>query len=219
MQTKHTPIIAIDGNVYTGKTSIARTAGGIYIPEHNDFPINLQNDPRQTQKAYLKIDSIRRQCIISGRIHYLDRSFVSLCAHVWALYKSGTDIREQFLSDLINSINAGEQIIPAAYIFVRCSYETALRRYQKNEREHPKGTAPQLIAREYFESVNEWNLLWQENITAPTTTIDTECLIDKIKVREILKGSSAEIEDPRSALCTLLAPQLAKFLEDYGTNF
>ncbi len=207
MQTKHTQVVALDGNVYSGKTTLAKIMSGVYVPEHTDFPIAPKPDPLDTQKEYLMIDNIRKRHINGGEVNFLDRSFISLCGHVWALYRSGQDIRKPFFLEMIKAIKKDCLIIPNSYVFVKCEYETALKRYNLGELEKPKRTNFSFITQEYFDSIDEWNLLWQKNCNAPTITIDTDIPLSKNAetLERFVSCVSDELVDPSLSLKKLLS--------------
>jgi len=160
-------IIAFDGNVYTGKTTLINMFSTKYckIREYCDY-INMvdeekkfENEYMNTQFRYLKIDALRAKGIEPSKIALLDRSFVSLCAHVWVLYKlEKIDIRKEFLSLLKDYIKKNAIIIPDVFIHVKCDYVTAKKRFVQNETtEHAKGTDYLLMDQEYFFFINKFN--------------------------------------------------------------
>lgn len=96
--------------------------------------------------------------VVSDKINLLDRSFISLFAHVWTVYKRGIDIREETLREFVLLLKADKIIIPTFFINVECSYALAKERFidDKKSLSH-KNTAKYLINEDYFRSVQQFN--------------------------------------------------------------
>jgi len=166
-------IIAFDGNVFAGKTTIInefhKTSGWNYIDEYSDFITDNQiSDPGnyfQEHVRYLEVDRERIKKLVSG-VNLLDRSFVSLCAHVYAAYKCGWfDIRDEHINTLFGLIKNNNIIIPNFFIFIDCIYSVAKKRYEKEPIDsNQKQTPEKFLDSNYYKFVREFNLLWQGNI-------------------------------------------------------
>lgn len=166
-------IISLDGNVFVGKTTLcnilSKKNSCNIISEYSDF---LRKTDKSLQKfnfleheKYLEIDIIRKKYLKNG-INFLDRSFVSLSAHIYAVYKIGiADFREKHINLLNKLLNNGEIIIPNYYIFVTCNYNCVKKRFiLENEIYNKKKTPEFFINKDYFLAINEFNNLWQGNI-------------------------------------------------------
>jgi len=166
-------IISLDGNVFTGKTTLCNilSKGNScnVILEYSDF---IRETDKLSQKfsflehkKYLKLDIIRKKYLKNG-INFLDRSFVSLSAHIYAVYKIGiTDFREKHINLLNTFLYNGKIIIPNYYISVTCNYNCVKKRFfLEKESCNKKGTPEFFINKNYFLAINEFNILWQKNI-------------------------------------------------------
>jgi len=172
-------IIAFDGNVFTGKTSLIEKLHQVekssVIPEHSHFLVDIATgkDAWDIQKKYLDVE--RHRCeylsnISSEKLILLDRSFVSMAAHVAALNVSrGIDIRSRFLRELVRDIRSGEVIIPGIFLFIRCDYGIIKARALKD---FVKNTDPFYYEQKYLEVVDNFNGRWQERF--PGLIIDTD---------------------------------------------
>jgi len=145
-------IIAFDGNVFVGKTTLckmyARENKGQVINEHSYF-IDLlkKNNSVQTEFSshyrYLLADALRMK-VINGKKIFLDRSFVSTSAHIYALYQTKEwDFREEHLFYLEKFLQEQSIIVPDVFIFVLCEHDIAQERFlQDHSYIKPKNTAP-----------------------------------------------------------------------------
>lgn len=159
-------IIAFDGNVYTGKSTVisklSERLNGNLVNEYSYFipkKVTKYQDYSKKQEEYLKIDSQRIISLSGQKINLLDRSFVSLTAHVLALYKQNiVDIRLDFLNKLTKLILNNKIIIPTILVHISCDYDTALRRFRKNElTKNAKNTTEDLMNEKYYSYIAEFN--------------------------------------------------------------
>ncbi|MFH0892111.1 MAG: hypothetical protein V1867_05015 [Candidatus Falkowbacteria bacterium] len=176
-------IIAFDGNVFAGKTAvIGRFASRIkanLIDEHTFFVDKIKDEGKYSPALrehfrYLRVDRLRRRMIKRG-INLLDRSFVSLSAHVYALYAaSGIDLREPHLEILEKLLRHKAIIIPDLYVFVSCERKIAKKRFLDDWRSGIGRRTPKLfIGKKYFSAVEKFNLGWQKEVNG--------CRIDPLK--------------------------------------
>lgn len=175
-------IVSFDGNVYCGKTTIINKLAkkSCKIKEYCNYLDKINKEKRfnnrwlNTQLRYLKIDAQRNKNLNNFEINLLDRSFISLCAHVWALYRlRKTDIRKEFLEFLKKYMLEDKIILPDIFVHVTCDYSIAKNRFIQNEKtKHAKGTDRLLINKHYFFFVNEFNELWSQKLQQ-SITIDT----------------------------------------------
>jgi|AntRauTorcE11897_2_1112592.scaffolds.fasta_scaffold14689_2 deoxyadenosine/deoxycytidine kinase len=167
-------IIALDGNVFVGKTTLcnilSKNNNNNVILEYSDFVNKFKNKLSQEfsfleHSEYLNIDDSRKKYLIKG-INFLDRSFVSLSAHTYAIYKNGiADFRKKHINLFNKLLNNNSIIIPDYYIFVTCDYACAKKRFLLEQITHGKKGTPQFfIDKDYFLAINEFNELWQKNI-------------------------------------------------------
>lgn len=167
-------IIAFDGNVFAGKTTLIKSLAdriACRCLAEQTFFIDQIKKGKKYQSAfkrhleYLQVDGLRIKMMGRG-LNLLDRSFVSLSAHVYALfYSSGVDLRARHLKVLRWLLNKKKIIIPDLYVFVPCSRKTALTRFTAERRHGGRGTAEMFIEKKYFSAVEKFNLLWQKGLT------------------------------------------------------
>ncbi len=187
-------IIAFDGNVYTGKTALIRalskkkdvTIIGEYSEYFNEAKKQRKwgDDYLKIQLEYLKLDQKRELFLSNKKINLLDRSFISLFAHVWAIYNAGVDIRKETLKGFTIFLKMDKIVIPTIYINVYCPFDTAKKRFLRNKRfGTPKNTADYLIEKEYFDSIKIFN----ERIfrLLPSVSINTTSSLSK-NIKEIM---------------------------------
>lgn len=157
-------IIALDGNVYTGKTTItekAKTTGAIVIAEYE--PIQKVGDLVTTQRKYLE-QEIRRMSLlrhITARRILMDRSVLSLAAHVWALFAlNRADIREEFFRCVLRFYRNFDIIIPDFFIHLWVPWALTYHRYIAGESSvTAKGTPIELVTFDYCTAINEFHSL------------------------------------------------------------
>ena len=210
-------IITLDGNVFTGKTSLIEKFRQMeqcsVIPEHGHFLADIISgeDAWDMQRKYLGAERRRHEYLSTlsfETLIILDRSFVSMAAHVVALNAlRSIDIRSRFLSELIHDIQSGEVIIPDKFLFVRCGYGTIKARALKDI---VKNTDPLYYDQEYLEVVDNFNRQWQGRF--PGVVIDTD--VDQsvqlgqlalIKEWGVSRSSGYAVDDICRHLAKLLA--------------
>lgn len=171
-------VVSFDGNVYTGKTTLIRFLSDKYgytsIDEHSLFIDGIpqrgfyKNEYLDAQDRYLSVDTYRKN-FLQTDINLLDRSFVSVSAHVYALYELGlADIRGTYMDLFKKKIE--EIIFPDAFVWVRCGYDTSRARcLSVNNR---KKTEDIYLSSEYFESIEKFNANWA--LAVRSCVINTE---------------------------------------------
>jgi deoxyadenosine/deoxycytidine kinase len=176
-------IIAFDGNVFSGKTSLIEKLHGLgksgVIPEHSYFLENVssEEDAWSVQKKYINTEGKRHEYLShlsAGSLILLDRSFVSMAAHVSALWTMrGIDIRSHFLHEIVSRIHSNNVIVPDKFCFVMCDYKIIRRRALKDT---SKNTDRFYYAQNYLEAIDAFNRRWQEHfqgIVIDTSTDDS----------------------------------------------
>jgi hypothetical protein len=148
-------MISIDGNVYTGKTTlsraIAKRTGRTHVPEHSAFVRSHDGSLWDAHAAYLDAELARAGSFSADAV--LDRSVLSLAAHVYAAHATGLgDMREHFCDWLRSYPSA----LPSTMIALVAEPELVRRRTLKGESEQPKGTVPFLFSIPYLRAVNEF---------------------------------------------------------------
>ncbi|MFH1637936.1 MAG: hypothetical protein ABIB71_05915 [Candidatus Woesearchaeota archaeon] len=196
-------IIAFDGNVYCGKTtlinSIAKDHGFNKINEHSHYASEGGRDYLKTQKRFLKVDEKRIKCI-KGEVTLLDRSLVSLSAHVWALYKQGkADIRAEFINELFSRMDRGKIIMPDLFINVACDYTVTQSRALKHR--NSKGTANFLMEEDYFCYIAEFNKKISGRLQS--IFIDSSCPINECKaiiIKSLAEGKTQTKDEIKESI-------------------
>ncbi len=163
-------IVSFDGNVFVGKThlinNIASTSSCFNkILEYSFFlnkikNNNIYNHYANEQLKYVMVDALRQKNLKTG-INLVDRSFVSMSAHVYALfYINSTDIRSLYVKKLKSCLEREKIIIPDKFIYVTCSYNTAKTRFAKEW--FKKNTGEIYINKKYFAAIEKFNCLWAQ---------------------------------------------------------
>ncbi|MCP1311570.1 hypothetical protein [Paenibacillus tyrfis] len=159
-------IVAIDGNVYTGKTTLCqylKSKGFFTVAEYE--PIVGRTLSRiEIQKMYVdqeqhRMRQMMRELRNGQQIFVLDRSFLSLSAHVKCLLLlEGIDIRESFIDYLEFQLKAGQVIIPRLFIYLQNRWDILYRRYLRGEASvQAKGTPTDLIRPEYYQCIDAFH--------------------------------------------------------------
>ncbi|MFA6594416.1 MAG: hypothetical protein WCT16_04150 [Candidatus Buchananbacteria bacterium] len=199
--------IAFDGNVFTGKTTLIKkiTQTGRYavVPEYPCYISKVKNIPAcpvefREHYSYLLADSLRQKDL-SSEINLLDRSFVSLAAHIYALYKIGrVDWRKNHLAAFSELLEQKSIIIPDFFVFVFADYKTAKERFSADQcLSENKGTSPLFIEPDYFSAVDEFNRLWQRGIDCGLTVKCDGGSMESIVVANIKGGKFKKIAKKR----------------------
>ncbi len=161
-------IISFDGNVFSGKTyfinTLSKSRDFNPIAEHSFFIDKVSNNLFSSnkflsqQKRYLEVDALRKKYIRESKINLIDRSFVSLSAHVLALFKCGiADIRTDYIKLLQKYLNGDRIIIPDYYVFIYSPLEISRRRFANDTK---RGTEILYLDKNYFEAVELFNRKW-----------------------------------------------------------
>lgn len=182
-------ILALDGNVCTGKTTLQRmlvSFGFKAMDEYCAF-INKIPDNCFPQQRYLFAESIRNSQLDFSQNTILDRSFISMCAHVWVQYRLGKeDLRASFLDDLCIKVSRKLVTLPDMFIHLRCSYQTLYARFLEREQSScALGTLHELVEPAYVSEIDLFNSAWARVSPVPCRTIDTDCSIEAINVQTI----------------------------------
>jgi len=166
-------IISLDGNVFVGKTTLcnilSKKNNYNVVLEYSSFIKKIDKPSQQfsflEHKRYLQVDIIRKKYLRDG-INFLDRSFVSLSAHIYALYKIGiADFRKKHINLFNKLLDNDGIIIPDYYIFVNCDYNSVKKRFFLEKEICDKKETPEFfINKNYYLAINEFNSLWQKSI-------------------------------------------------------
>jgi len=194
-------IIAFDGGVYTGKTTLINSLIKHYdyykISEYSNFfsesKINrCKEGYLAIQNKYLEIDVLRKKFINHNKINLLDRSFISLTAHVWALYKIKiVDIREEYLKKLFFLMDNNKIIFPNLFVHVTCNYKSAKARYKQNEKTlNAKKTLGYFIDLNYFNLIKLFNKRVSFFIPSLEINTDKGFIINIIKVNKFINNNT-----------------------------
>ncbi|MBU4512610.1 deoxynucleoside kinase [Patescibacteria group bacterium] len=181
-------IISFDGNVFTGKTTLINKLALIcpcdVISEHSDFIDSVTeisvfgNNYMNEQLRYIGVDKLRKQAL-GRRVCLLDRSFVSMSAHVYALFIVGSaDIRNFYIQELKRCLANKEIIVPSKYINLVSPHSIAKQRFDRNQE---RGTDKAYIDRKYFTAIEKFNSLWARYVVSMMVdTNDKHFSIEKI---------------------------------------
>ena len=196
-------IIAFDGNVFSGKTSIIEAFTSLYpsvhIKEQGSFikvcisshEISSKEMAIDLQIKYLAAEEERCVLIQDNKINLLDRSFVSMAAHVFALYKTqSVDIREWFLQEIRKRMESGSIIIPDEFYFVRCSYDVIFKRIVENT---SKNTDPVYYTKKYLHAIEGFNNKWISRSGGSVVDTDTVLpigLAQRVKSLIVTRGTA-----------------------------
>ncbi len=186
-------ILSFDGNVGVGKTTLIQAltikSDFIAMDEHSAFLIpsplhhemSTRENARLLQSAYLEAEAERAGLMESEHDVLVDRSFVSMAAHVYSLYiLSKIDIREWFLAEMLKRMQDAKVIIPDVYCFVTCDHDIIKARCR---RDTCKGTDPLYYNDNYLKIIEKFNKEWSTKING--ITLDTGSS-EPIKLAEAL---------------------------------
>lgn len=147
-------IVAIDGNVNTGKTQLFNRLKSIHnkCSYSDEYKEVIHEDNLEREIMYLKQDEKRT---FFNKDIILDRSVLSLFAYVYWLFESKKDdIRCEFYSYVINGILDKKYVLPNRIIYCYQDYNHILKSYNLNN--NIKGTEKTLVSKEYYEIQNDF---------------------------------------------------------------
>lgn len=178
-------IIAFDGNVFSGKTSLIRTLAPLcdsnIIDEHSFFlkteiPIHAVTNEETAislQLKYIDAENRRQSKLNAKKLNLLDRSFVSMAAHVFTLNSvQKIDMRDWFLMEIEKRMKLGEAIIPDIFCFIKCSHKTIQKRALVNQ---SRSTDKIYYKDDYLSAIERFNQMWIDKVKG--ITIDTNTVI------------------------------------------
>jgi deoxyadenosine/deoxycytidine kinase len=185
-------IIALDGNVYTGKTSLinefSKKKTINVLPEYASFFNETEFrylSPIEIQHKYLEAEKIRKSKLSFKKNTLLDRSIISQAGFVYASYKQGNfDLRKEFLYSLKQMQKNNELIIPHHFVHIKCDFKILKKRYIEEEKsENAKNTDCKLLSKEYCFLLDEFLSKFADftiNTTNLTVVESKQKLIDFI---------------------------------------
>lgn len=149
-------IIAFEGNVFTGKTTLIAEVSGKtgyrILPEHSDVvKLPSSSSAWDIQASYFAAEVARSRLIDKRHPSLLDRSVLSLCAHAFAVRQLGyASFGQHFTAALAGIIQDRTVIIPTHFVHVQCSHDIRLKRHLYNcSSPNPKNTDHTLLNRDY----------------------------------------------------------------------
>jgi len=183
----HPVIVAIDGNVYVGKSSLlahAGSRGAVVVPEYE--PVSAEADahpagspitntafgPLAVQEGYLVQEETRLRLVRvappEARMVTLDRSFLSLLAHTYARFELGLgDVRQEFTARLVHRIGQGRVVVPGLFVHLEAPWPVIRRRWVLGEASRQgKGTPAELAGRPYCAAIDRFHTAWREALGA-----------------------------------------------------
>lgn len=183
-------IIALDGNVCTGKTTLQQYLKNLGFAPVEEYCTFFDKTPAElpTQRRYLLAEGMRQAKLDPSRNMVLDRSFISLCAHVWAQHRiDKEDMRASFLDDLCQEVSRKSVTLPDMFVHLRCTYQNLYSRFLERETSsRALGTSRELIEPAYINEIDEFNAAWARTVPAPCLTIVTDCPVGSIDLSIIL---------------------------------
>ncbi len=193
-------MISIDGNVYTGKTTLARALAGrkgyVFVPEHSAFVRERVGSVWEIHEAYLDAELRRAKTVVHDAV--LDRSILSLAAHTYAAHACGLEDMRRPFSDWLQTSNP---ISPPCRIVLVGGSELVRRRALRGERETPKGTAAIFYDVTYVNAVNEFYGRLAERV--PLSMIDASQDADRVLEQALAIVDTGSV-DVISAVCMVL---------------
>ena len=148
-------ILAIDGNVNTGKTTLFYNLKEKY-PDYyfsEEYQVVRCDDVLERQLAYLHQDEHRT--IATAKNVILDRSVLSLLGYIYWLYKyEKVDIRRSFYSRLLDGVRKKKYNLPNKLVYCYSDSDMIKKCYNSNHQ--VKGTDSELVSNTYLDSQNEF---------------------------------------------------------------
>ncbi len=209
-------IISFDGNVFSGKTSLIKALSELSFGEKideqgaflkNDIPSHVFSEKEiaiSAQLNYLQAEEERMKHIDENKTCLLDRSFVSMAAHVYALYQvNNLDIRDWFLKEIEVRIYSGKVAIPDIFCFVTCDHEIIEKRASMNI---SRNTGNIYFNKRYLESIDRFNQKWIQMVEG--VTIDTSVILP-VQLAETFISKMAFLHKEKPSI-----KQIHSFLQD-----
>lgn len=205
---KTSRFIAFDGNVYTGKTSIINALASIgnfsVINEHSSFLeheyeiqlIETGEDARIQQSKYLDAEIRRMPKTQDPMIYLVDRSYVSMAAHVTAMKSVfGLDIREWFFGEVSALIQNKRIIVPDVYCHINCC---STRTHERFLADQNRRTESFYRNEKYLVAVNEFNHAWShyaESISINTDMMSPDKLAEEFMAFRLIHTQNESSTD------------------------
>lgn len=148
-------VVAIDGNVNTGKTELFHYFKKQYpsCAFFEEYMEPEENEDLERQLQYLKQDE-KRTCVPDKDV-IMDRSVLSLFGYVYWLYASGKkDIRCEFYNHVVNGLSEKKYVLPNRIIYCYQDYASVIEAYKKNYKE--KGTDEKFVSEQYYQIQNDF---------------------------------------------------------------
>ena len=192
-------IITFDGNVFVGKTSLIKELASLYdfniIPEQGFFikgeisshAVTAEKQAIFLQSKYLQAENKRCLYINTTKTNLLDRSFVSMAAHIFALYLvNGIDIRDWFLNEIRRQTELGQIIIPDIFCFIKCDHKIIKERADKNK---DRDTDQVYFNEKYLDAIEIFNQAWIKRVNG--VTLDTGVTLPVLLAEKLIKEISS----------------------------
>ncbi len=191
-------IIAFDGNVFTGKTSLIKafaTANPVFVIDEyssflddNTIEHQVKNGTSAIflQEKYFNAEEKRSHILKHNEINLLDRSFVSMAGHIFALnIVFNIDIRNWFLQRLQVAVDSQKVLIPDIFCFVKCSQKLIKERVSKN---FSRATDSLYYSDRYLSAIEYFNSAWSKKVDG--ITIDTSTLLSVELAKSLIQQIS-----------------------------
>ena len=188
-------IITFDGNVFVGKTSLIKELASLYdfniIPEQGFFikeeisshTITEKKQAIFLQSKYLQAENERCLYVNTNKTNLLDRSFVSMAAHIFSLYLvNGIDIRDWFLGEVGRQIELGQIIIPDIFCYIKCDHKIIKERVDNNKDRNTDGI---YFTEKYLDMIEIFNQAWIKKVKG--ITLDTGAILPVLLAEKLIK--------------------------------
>lgn len=190
-------MISFDGNVFTGKTHIAQCLAYShcwqYIGEHVDYLFNARRKAPQKEFTWNKhaeycATEKDRTAQAAAPTVVLDRSFLSLSAHVYCLFKTQkTDLRMQYVDFLKTSLAKKQLLVPNSIVHLHCSRSQGLVRWQQGKQ---KKTPELFLQQRYWDANNTFYTMLQCTLPLIAVSSSTSFRKTQEKVEQLLQNSA-----------------------------
>ncbi len=209
-------IIGIDGNVATGKTTLARRLANMMsarlVPEYQPHAdehaeVGSVRQRWRLQEHYLTEERLRARELHRGEQVLLDRTVVSQAAHVYVSVGRGVDVRPSFAAHLRNCSDTDVVVPDVLVLLVGDPPRTQSRLERREAGPDRRSTAPTYACAGYLAAYDGFLSRLAERL--PKRTLLTEPCPDAGAVQRSVRATTRIGEWPElraALLCELETP-------------